>query len=163
MPTSIEWTDETWNPVRGCSRISPGCKNCYAERDAARKNYNLKLPGYKGFAEFRIVGQRKEPHWTGKVELIPDMLDRPLHWRAPRRVFVNSMSDLWHEKLAPWSIAKVYAVMCFAHRHTFQVLTKRSGMRLDAMWRDEFRDMVFSEYAAICINFGLRDAESGFK
>lgn len=107
--SKIEWTEATWNPVRGCTRVSPGCINCYAERDMARKNSNPKVPGCHGFAEFIQIGvarpgsrltlSKPEPRWTGRVELIPDKLTEPLHWRKPRRVFVNSMSDLFHESV----------------------------------------------------------------
>lgn len=121
--SNIEWTEHVWNPTRGCSRISPGCLNCYAERDAARKNSNPKLPGYKGFA---IFNERHEPHWTGKVELIPEMLDVPLRRRKPTVWFVNSMSDLFHEKLPDTAIDAVFASMAVCPQHTFQVLTKRA-------------------------------------
>lgn len=127
--TSIEWTDATWNPTRGCSRVSAGCKNCYAERVAAR----FSGPGrpYDGFAlgspssrHGRIAD--RGPRWTGRVELVPSQLDLPLRWRKPRRVFVNSMSDLFHEKLSNEDIAAVFGVMAACPQHTFQVLTKRS-------------------------------------
>ena len=128
--TRIEWTDVTWNPVRGCSRVSEGCKNCYAERIAVR--FSHKGAPYEGFAD---VSRRHSEtgrattgvrgHWTGRVELIPEKLDEPLHWRKPRRVFVNSMSDLFHERLRDHEIARVFGVMAAAQAHTFQVLTKR--------------------------------------
>jgi protein gp37 len=126
--TSIEWTDCTWNPVRGCSRVSEGCRNCYAERRAARFSAaplfgisGRKAP-FEGFAEMTPSG----PRWTGRVELIASKLDEPLRWRKPRRVFVNSMSDLFHEALDDDDIDRVFAVMKAASRHTFQVLTKRA-------------------------------------
>ena len=129
--TSIEWTGETWNPVRGCSRISPGCVNCYAERMAARFVYQnvageggeSQKPGvFHGFAVMRPSG----PHWTGKVELIPHMLDVPLKRRKPTTYFVNSMSDLFHEGLPFEDIDRVFAVMALCPQHTFQCLTKRA-------------------------------------
>ncbi len=97
--TSIEWTDSVWNPVRGCSRVSPGCGGanheggCYAEKIAAR----FSGPGqpYEGFARRTPNGGQ----WTGKLALIEKSLDLPLRWRKPRRIFVNSMSDLFHENL----------------------------------------------------------------
>ncbi len=121
--SAIEWTQATWNPVRGCSIVSPGCKRCYAMRDAARKNANPKLPDYKGFA---IFNDRHQPHWTGKVELIPHMLDMPLKRKKPTTYFVNSMSDLFHESLPDEAIDRVFAVMALCPQHTFQVLTKRA-------------------------------------
>lgn len=120
--TSIEWTQQTWNPIRGCSPVSPGCKNCYAERQAGR----FCGPG-KPFHGFVQIGKNGNsgPHWTGKVELIPKMLDIPLRRTEPTTWFVNSMSDLFHESLPSQSIDKVFAIMCQCREHTFQVLTKR--------------------------------------
>jgi protein gp37 len=128
--SSIEWTDRVWNPVRGCSRASEGCRNCYAERVAVR----FSGPGgpYEGFADVRsrhpqtgnaTCGVRGR--WTGRVELIPSKLDEPLRWKKPARVFVNSMSDLFHEELPDEAIYEVFSVMALAREHTFQVLTKR--------------------------------------
>ncbi|RKH28564.1 DUF5131 family protein [Corallococcus praedator] len=122
--TSIEWTDVVWNPTRGCSRVSPGCGGgtsgnrkggCYAERMAIR----LAGPGqpYEGLVKSTPAG----PRWTGKVVLDAEMLAEPLRWRKPRRVFVNSMSDLFHESLHAKDIALVFAAMALARRHTFQV------------------------------------------
>lgn len=131
--TSIEWTDRVWNPVRGCSRVSEGCRFCYAERVAARfsgvrveKESGARFGGdgsapFEGFAEMTPNG----PRWTGKVELIPEKLAEPFSWRKPARIFVNSMSDLFHERLPDEAIDQVFAVMALAHRHTFQILTKR--------------------------------------
>lgn len=118
-PSSIEWTDATWNPVRGCSRVSEGCRNCYAERMAARFSDD----GFRfhGIAEQTKAGAR----WTGKVELIPSALDWPLRKRKPLRIFVNSMSDLFHERLSDEDIAAVFGVMAACPQHVFQVLTKR--------------------------------------
>ena len=117
--SSIEWTDATWNPVRGCSRVSEGCRNCYAERQAAR----FSKPGLyaNGFAEQTVAG----PRWTGDVELIPSALDWPLRKRKSLRIFVNSTSDLFHEKLSDEALAAVFGVMAACPQHTFQVLTKR--------------------------------------
>ncbi len=122
--TAIEWTDATWNPIRGCSRVSEGCRNCYAERTAAR----FSGPGmpYAGLAEM----VDRKPRWTGKLRPVHELLTKPLGWRKPRRVFVNSMSDLFHEafdedeELAEFR-EQIFCVMAAASRHTFQVLTKR--------------------------------------
>jgi protein gp37 len=118
--TTIEWTDATWNPTRGCSRISPGCKNCYAERIAARFS-GAGLP-YEGLARITPSGAR----WSGELRVIEDDLDQPLHWKKPRRIFVNSMSDLFHEAIDDEEIDAIFSVMALAEHHTFQVLTKRS-------------------------------------
>lgn len=120
--TSIEWCTDTWNPVRGCSRVSEGCRNCYAERMAARNLPEMRSPTTGN--PFAVRGS-DGPHWTGVVELIPEKLDEPLHWRKPRRVFVNSMSDLFHEALRDEAIDRMFGVMAQAPQHTFQILTKR--------------------------------------
>ena len=118
--TSIEWTDATWSPVRGCSIVSKGCTNCYAMKQAHR----FSGPGraYEGLTKLTNGG----PVWTGKVQLVPELLAAPLHWRKPRRVFVNSMSDLFHEDVPDEFIDQVFAVMALCPQHTFQVLTKRA-------------------------------------
>lgn len=109
--SAIEWTDATWNPVRGCTKISPGCKFCYAET----------------FAE-RFRGVEGHPYEAGfDFRLVPQKLEEPLRWRRPRRVFVNSMSDLFHQQVPTAFIRKVFEVMEAAEQHTFQVLTKRAG------------------------------------
>ncbi|SKS50647.1 DUF5131 family protein [Mycobacteroides abscessus] len=109
--TGIEWTDATWNPVTGCDKVSPGCDHCYAET----------------FAE-RWRGTRGHYFENGfDVQLRPDKLGLPLRWTKPRRIFVNSMSDLFHDKVPDEYIARVFAVMALAPQHTFQLLTKRHG------------------------------------
>ena len=108
--SSIEWTEATWNPVTGCNKISPGCKRCYAERMAKRLKA-MGNPRYgRGFA----------------LTLHTDLVDLPLRWRRPRRVFVNSMSDLFHPDAPADFIRSVFETMRAAHWHTFQVLTKRA-------------------------------------
>lgn len=133
MSTSkIEWTDVVWNPVRGCSKVSAGCANCYAERHGAR----FSGPGqpWDGFAFRPNVGGA---FWTGRVELVPDALDKPLRWREPKRVFVNSMSDLFHERVSNEDIAGIFGVMAAAPQHRFQVLTKRpERMRVWFAWME---------------------------
>ncbi len=124
--TSIEWTDRTWNPVRGCSRVSEGCRHCYAERMAARfETATFKPSKLRPFGAGPFAGFTKGGKWTGRVELVPEKLDEPLHWRKPARIFVNSMSDLFHEALSDEAIAAVFGVMAAAPQHTFQILTKR--------------------------------------
>lgn len=116
--SKIEWTESTWNPVTGCNKISPGCKNCYAERMAKR----LKLMGSERYAnEFKLT-------------LHEDVIDAPLTWKKPQTIFVNSMSDLFHEDIPLDFIQKVFNVMVKAEWHTFQILTKRSE-RLEELSR----------------------------
>jgi protein gp37 len=120
--SGIEWTVKTWNPVRGCTRCSPGCLNCYAERDYAGKNENPRVPGCHGFA---IFDERGWPRWTGRVELVPHKLDEPLREKTPTTYFVNSVSDLFHELLPFEDIYRVFETMRAANWHRFQILTKR--------------------------------------
>lgn len=123
MSTGIQWTDETWNPTRGCSRVSPGCVNCYAERTAMRQIHD----GYKGLVHI----SNGHPSWTGVVRAMTGKtLEAPLHWKKPRRIFVNSMSDLFHESLPDEAIDRIFAVMALCQQHTFQVLTKRADRML---------------------------------
>ncbi|HZS72418.1 MAG TPA: phage Gp37/Gp68 family protein [Candidatus Acidoferrum sp.] len=113
--TAIEWTDATWNPVTGCTKISRGCDNCYAERFAER---------FRG-----VVGH---PFSTGfDLTLRPERLEQPLGWRRPRRIFVNSMSDIFHKDIPTSFVDKVFETMERASWHTFQVLTKRSSVMRD--------------------------------
>jgi protein gp37 len=118
--TSIEWTDATWNPVAGCLVISPGCTNCYAMRMAARLEA-MGVPKYAGLT--RKSGERYV--WTGKVRLDEASLDIPLKWKKPRKIFVNSMSDLFHADVPAEFVARVWSVMERAPQHTYQILTKR--------------------------------------
>lgn len=118
--SNIQWTDATWSPVTGCTRVSPGCKLCYAEKlTATRLKHN---PKYAGLA---VINSAGEARWTGKVRLHEDELTVPLHWRKPRRIFVCSMSDLFHEDVPDAFIDEVFEIVARCPRHTFQVLTKR--------------------------------------
>jgi len=125
--TKIEWTDATWNPVVGCSIVSPGCTNCYAMKAAWR--HQLQMVGRGGspyLGTTMLAGKDHRPVWSGTVKFNEGVLDRPLRWSRPRRIFVNSMSDLFHDSVPDEWIDKVFAVMALASRHTFQVLTKRA-------------------------------------
>ena len=124
MPTKIAWTDESWNPVTGCSPVSEGCKECYAEKLSKRFG------------------------WSWDVTLHPDRLEIPLRWRKPRRVFVPSMGDLFHEDVPDEFIRRVFVVMESTPRHTFQVLTKRP-QRMQALVSDPvFRSGVESTFGS---------------
>ncbi len=142
--TSIEWCDVTWNPVRGCSRVSKGCEHCYAESFASRfvnvKNMAGVVIGpgpFRGFVH-RVNGH---PAWTGKVELLEKHLSDPLHWREPRRVFVNSMSDLFHEALPEADIVSIFRIMGSCPQHIFQVLTKRAARMLEILSKRRWRNL----------------------
>jgi protein gp37 len=114
--SSIEWTEATWNPITGCDKVSPGCKRCYAERMAHR---------------LRAMGQQNYRNGFN-LTLHPHMLELPLRWRRPQTIFVNSMSDLFHDDVPTAFIHQVFHVMAEAHWHRFQILTKRSD-RLSAL------------------------------
>src|SRR5690349_24537345 len=116
--SAIEWTDATWNPVRGCTKVSPGCKFCYAET----------------FAE-RFRGVPGHPFENGfDLRLVPEKLEQPLHWRRPRKIFVNSMSDLFHEDVPTEFIARVGQIMQRADWHIFQVLKIGRASCRERVW-----------------------------
>lgn len=125
--SGIEWTNATWNPLVGCSKISQGCKNCYAEVMAKR----LAAMGQRAYQS--AVDERG--HWNGRVVLVPAALEKPLGWKKPRMIFVNSMSDLFHDDVPESYIEQVFAVMMKANWHTFQVLTKRAGRMAEILSR----------------------------
>ncbi len=121
--SAIEWTDATWNPVTGCTKVGPGCDHCYAERIAERFRGTPGHPFERGF----------------DLTLRPERLEQPLRWKKPRRIFVNSMSDLFHKDIPTGYIDRVFSVMEQADRHTFQVLTKRSTLMrkyVNDRWRN---------------------------
>ena len=119
--TGIEWTDSTWNPIRGCSRVSKGCSACYAETMAAR--FCGEGQPYEG-----LITKGK---WNGNITFVDKVLDQPLRWTKPRKIFVNSMSDLFHENVSFEEIASIFAVMMASTEHVFQILTKRPERMLD--------------------------------
>jgi protein gp37 len=140
--SKIEWTDATWNPVRGCTKISPGCKHCYAEV----------------FAE-RFRGVPGHPYERGfDLRLVPEKLQEPLKWRAPRFIFVNSMSDLFHPGVPDEYIVKVAEVMSLAQWHTFQVLTKRSD-RIYILLTSKLRFVAL--FAHFCWGVSVEDRKHG--
>jgi protein gp37 len=134
--TKIEWTEQTWNPIVGCSLASPGCTNCYAMRTAYRMSQNPKTPQYHGTA--KLVNGK--PVFTGKLALVEKALLEPLKRRKPTTYFVNSMGDLFHEDMPDDWIDRVFAVMALCPQHTFQVLTKRA---------DRMRDYVLNAFERI--------------
>ena len=134
--TKIEWATDVWNPVAGCTKVSPGCDHCYAEVMSRRMNA-------MGHPKYRDVTNAHG--WTTEIRLYPGALEEPFLWKKSRRVFVCSMSDLFHSKV-PWDfIGQVFDVMIAAKQHTFQVLTKRPGRM--AFWAEQM--------AAVCREKGL--------
>ena len=138
----IEWTDATWNPVRGCTKVSPGCKFCYAETLAERFRGVPGHPFEQGF----------------DLRLVPEKLEQPLRWRRPRKIFLNSMSDLFHEDVPTEFIARVGQVMRRADWHIFQVLTKRHE-RLRALLSSELRWM--GELPHVAFGVSVEDRRYG--
>ncbi len=128
--SKIEWTDRTWNPTRGCSRVNNDCDNCYAMRQAHRQNY----PGgcYEGLTRIGKNGV----DWSGSVRLVPEQLTLPLRWKKPQKIFVDSMSDLFHPSLKRYEIAAVFGVMALACHHTYQIATKRPWNMFQAIAND---------------------------
>lgn len=118
--TSIEWTDATWNPVAGCTILSPGCTNCYAMRMAARLEV-MGVEKYRGLTR-KSAGRAV---WTGKMSIDRKVLEAPKAWKKPRQIFVNSMSDLFHIDIPAQFIADVWSTMAETPQHTYQILTKR--------------------------------------
>ena len=133
MPSTIEWTDETWNPVTGCTRVSPGCDNCYM---------------YALYPRLRGMGVRGYETAPDHVQLLPERLEAPLHWGKPRHVFVNSMSDVFHPDVPYDFITKIFDVMNEASQrgHIFQVLTKRPGRAVG--WWNQNRARYGNEWPA---------------
>ena len=125
--TKIEWTDETWNPIVGCSKISSGCDNCYAENMAGRVAsiaLAKRTPREPSCLDY-YVDAAPYGRWKGKAYLVEEAIDKPIHWKKHRMIFVCSMGDLFHESVPFDWIDQVFTVMAYASRHTFQVLTKR--------------------------------------
>ena len=150
--TGIEWCDSTWNPLRGCWTVSPGCANCYAADVAAR--FSGKGQPYEGLA----VKGDKRGDWTGAVQLFEHILEQPLHWRTPRRIFVNSMSDLFYEEVEEEWIDRILVriALCGAlgRGHIFQILTKRAKRQHDYFaWEGVWAERLY--------RVALRDFDEG--
>ena len=149
--SAIQWTDATWNPIRGCTKVSAGCDHCYAMRQARRMDHAG--GAYEGLT--RIISGR--PQWNGKVRMVPDLLDQPLRWQKRRMIFVNSMSDLFHESVPDEFIGKVFSVMEQASHHIFQVLTKRPE-RMYAVLSNLYHDR--SAPANVWLGVSVEDQET---
>lgn len=132
MGTSIEWATHTWNPVVGCSTVSDGCTNCYAAAVASRQMQ----PAHEGLT----IGRR----WNGTVRLLPERLEEPLRWRKPRRVFVGSMTDLFHPAVPDGFLVAIWEVMRQTPQHTYQVLTKRPQRM--AAWVQRWHDITGEDF-----------------
>lgn len=146
--TSIEWADKTWSPIIGCDRVSPGCDACYAINTARIRESN---PHPAIAAAFAGTTQRTDNgiDWSGRVNLLDNRLTEPLRWKKPRKVFVNSLSDLFHKAVPTKFIAKVFAVMALTPQHTYQVLTKRHGRMRSLLNETAFVDAVREQMYAL--------------
>lgn len=124
--SKIEWTDDTWSPVLGCTRVSSGCDGCYAIRSARIRAHSPSATVAAAYAGLtHHTGGRLD--WTGEVNVVEDRMTQPLRWKKPRRIFVNSQADLFHEQIPDKVIARIFAVMALTPQHTYQVLSKRHG------------------------------------
>lgn len=150
--SKIEWTEYSWNPIIGCTKCSPGCLNCYAERMAIR----LSAMGQEKYDRV-ITAKAHSPggkqKWHGTVYCDKKVLDKPLHWRKPRRIFVCSMSDLFHEKVPFDFVDKVFVNMFAALRHTYQILTKRPSRVVEYLHRH--RSVKFYNHANIWLGVSI--------
>lgn len=140
--TKIEWADMTWNPLLGCERVTSGCDGCYAIITATIRAKN---PHPTVASAFAGLTERRDGRldWTGRINLLPERLNQPLRRKKPQRIFVNSQSDLFHKDVPAEFIARVFAVMAQAPRHTFQLLTKRHGRMRSLLSSSEFQRQVF--------------------
>lgn len=132
--TKISWTDASWPVTAGCEHVSDGCEHCYAAKLTSGRLKHL--PAYSGLAE--------KGRFNGKIRLLPDRLDWPLHWRKPRKIFVADMSDLFYDEVPNDYIAQVFAVMGAARQHTFQILTKRHGRMRSLLSSEDFARQVLT-------------------
>lgn len=147
--SEIEWTDATWNPVSGCLMVSPGCTNCYAMRMAAR----LQAMGVAQYSKStRKSGGRAV--WTGRVAVNETAIEAPLQWRKPRKIFVNSMSDLFQEAVDRTVVQRVWSVMERAPQHIFQILTKRPERM-----RHDMRDLRLPTLANVWLGTSVESGE----
>jgi protein gp37 len=139
--TTIEWADKTWSPIIGCDRVSPGCDSCYAISTARIRESN---PHPAIAAAFAGTTQRTDTgvDWSGKVNLLQTRLAEPLHWKKPRKVFVNSLSDLFHKNVPDEFIAQVFAIMALTPQHTYQILTKRHARMRSLLNNPDFEKQV---------------------
>ncbi len=139
--SKIEWTDATWNPITGCSVVSPGCTNCYAMRlSGTRMKHHWSRKGL-------TTDSKAGPVWNGKLRFNREWMHQPIDWKRPRRVFVCAHSDLFHESVPDEWILDVFTVMAIADQHTFQVLTKRADRMRDILSRQDLLDDIYANWS----------------
>lgn len=152
--SSIEWTNSTWNPLAGCSCASAGCHNCYAMTMASR----LEAMGQEKYFGLTEKNEAGKIVWTGKINVDDSCLERPLEWKKPQMIFVNSMSDLFHESAPKEAIARIWDVMRRAHWHTFQVLTKRPIIMLNVI-----KDMKLPILSNLWLGSSVENSDTTFR
>jgi protein gp37 len=178
MATNIEWAQETWNPFRGCLKVSEGCKNCYAITTAHQLNTRFKNAGneaarkvaakYEGLTKVLTNGEK---NWTGEVQVDYDTMMQPFKWKKGKRIFVNSMSDVFYEKISVADIAILFAVMFLTPQHTYMILTKRPERMNEVLNSSEFPakvcvavDMIRTfrsiNHVTLCDDFGENEVKS---
>lgn len=162
MSTKIEWANETWNPIVGCTKVSPGCDHCYAERMATRLRSMSKKWDNAGRNIFHMsaMGQYSEVisddnKWTGKTAFNNETILKPLRWRNPRRIFVCSMGDLFHESVPLEWIDKVMVIAALMPKHTFMILTKRPERMKDYFFED--KNKLIERWESACYDIGISD------
>lgn len=155
--TKIEWTDATWNPITGCSVVSPGCTNCYAMKLAGTRLKNE--PSRKGLTRPGKSG----PVWTGEVRFNEQWLDDPLRWKRPRRIFVCAHGDLFAENVPDEWIDRVFAVMALSPQHTFQVLTKRAERMREYLTAPDAMPRIYDTVIDRVVSTGPKPLQSGGK
>jgi protein gp37 len=146
VTSDIEWTESTLNPTLGCTKVSPGCDNCYAIPQSHMRASNPNEKIADAFAGLTHRDDDGALDWTGQINMIPERLDHVLAWRRPRRIFVNSMSDLFHDGITDEFIARTFALMAAAPQHTFQILTKRHGRMRSLLSSGDFRRLAKDKY-----------------
>jgi protein gp37 len=149
--SSIEWTDATWSPTLGCLKVSAGCEHCYAIRNAYRQEHFFKRPDYQGLTRKLPDGSL---NWTGTVRMLPERLRLPLSWTKPRRIFVDSMSDLFHDQVPDDFIDQVFATMAWSARHTYQILTKRPERMLRYLTTPDRLTLIENARCDTCVRSG---------
>lgn len=167
--TNIEWTDKSWNPIVGCSKVSAGCVNCYAINQAYRnwqmaKNLEKQKQGRLAYYQYLTTKNNSNLKWTGIIYFVEEALKIPLRRRKPTRFFVNSMSDLFHESAQTEWIDKIFAIMALCPQHTFQILTKRADRMAEYFAKnpqERWVPLIWEFADSPCLGHLIEDLEQG--
>jgi len=171
--SKIEWTQETWNPIVGCSKISPGCENCYAEKMAYRLAHALASNDtsdtWSAYVDVIGIGQKKNgviqlaPKWSGQTSMVKSAFEKPCHWKKPRMIFVCSMGDLFHESVPFEWIDTVFGVIGMHDHHTYQILTKRPERMVEYFESRGFNEKFAEGYPHVWIGVTAENQEQANK